>query len=188
MKSNRSMLYTLGFVFMIAFVVIYAAKKTTLLNSNPANTANSDNLTETAVSETPSATPETDTTNKPTSNSENTNANTSETPISNQAYSPNEPSKSGAQATNSGRPDSSPEAARIQQIEIEKTKELNLKNVKMIQEQMKKEEITSLQSSIVNDEKLLKEIEAQGTGADDYRYIESNLKKRRARLKELTEK
>ena len=80
------------------------------------------------------------------------------------------------------------EASRIQQIELEKTKELNEKNVKLIREQMRKEEIASLQNSIKNDEKLLKEIEEQGTGADDYKYIESNLKKRRARLKEINEK
>lgn len=164
MKSHRSMLYTLGFVFMIAFVVIYAAKKTTLLNSTTANTANSTDLTETAqVSAT--STPSYENPAPPKALPSNTNA-----------------AQPAETSTNLS------ESERIQQIEIEKTKELNLKNVKMIQEQMRKEEITSLQSSIVNDEKLLKEIEVQGTGANDYKYIESNLKKRRARLKELTQK
>jgi hypothetical protein len=47
MKSHRSMLYATFFVFVIAFVVIFAAKKTTLLNPKATNALNSDNLFQT---------------------------------------------------------------------------------------------------------------------------------------------
>ncbi len=60
------------------------------------------------------------------------------------------------------------ESVRVQHIEIEKTKELNEKNVKIIRGQMRQEEITSLKVSIQYDEKLLKN--------------------RRTRLKELSKK
>lgn len=161
MKTNRSMLYALSFVFVIAFVVIFVAKKTTVLNPDQANSAISDNLTETPPS---------------TASTEAT---------------PNEGATQQGQPTHTqGSSDYANlnEGARIQKLEIEKTKELNQKNVALIRAQMLQEELISLHASIENDEKLLKEIEAQGTGADDYRYIESNLKKRRARLKELTQK
>lgn len=161
MKSNRSMLYASGFVFVIAFAVIFATKKTTVLNSDEANSAISTNLAETTPS---------------TLNNEDPASEVS----ANQDTSANSQGSTDYENLN--------EAARIQKIEIEKTKELNQKNVALIRAQMRQEELVSLQASIQNDEKLLKEIEAQGTGADDYRYIENNLKKRRARLKELTEK
>jgi hypothetical protein len=184
MKSQRSMLYALGFVFVIAFVVIYASKKTTVLNSNSANNTNSGALTETTNPDGSKSSGETGLSGNP----QDTGADLIEKANTAEPYS-----SSGARANTETTTDSkqitrSAEAARIQQIEIEKNKELNEKNVKLIQEQMRQEEIASLKNSIVNDEKLLKEIEAQGTGADDYRYIESNLKKRRARLKELTQK
>lgn len=184
MKSQRSMLYALSFVFVIAFVVIYAAKKTTVLNSNSANNTNSEALTETTNPDGSKTSGETGLSSNPQNPAANLNEKLNEAePYSSSTAKINAETKAG-----SGQVTRSTEAARIQQIEIEKNKELNEKNVKLIRAQMRQEEIASLKNSIVNDEKLLKEIEAQGTGADDYRYIENNLKKRRARLKELTQK
>lgn len=62
------------------------------------------------------------------------------------------------------------------------TEQTNIK----IQAQMRQEEITSLQASIINDKALLKKIEDSGTGIEDYKFIEQNLKKRIQRLKMLT--
>ena len=158
------MLYATGFVFVIAFVVIFTAKKTTILNPTTANTANSNDLSGTAQA--------------PATN----------TPSYQDPTSPNAQPMITDSEQNTQQSKNLSEAARVQQIEIAKTKELNLKNVKLIREKILQEELTSLQNSIQNDEKLLKEIEAEGTEANDYRYIENNLKKRRARLKQLTEK
>jgi hypothetical protein len=62
------------------------------------------------------------------------------------------------------------------------TEQTNIK----IQAQMRQEEITSLKASITNDRALLKKIEDSGTGVEDYKFIEQNLKKRIQRLKLLT--
>lgn len=64
----------------------------------------------------------------------------------------------------------------------EVTEQTNIK----IRAQMRQEEITSLQASIKNDRALLKKIEDSGTGVEDYKFIEQNLKKRIQRLKVLT--
>lgn len=64
----------------------------------------------------------------------------------------------------------------------EVTEQTNIK----IRAQMRQEEITSLKASITNDRALLKKIEDSGTGVEDYKFIEQNLKKRIQRLKMLT--
>lgn len=62
------------------------------------------------------------------------------------------------------------------------TEQTNIK----IQAQMRQEEITSLKASILNDKALLSKIEDSGTGVEDYKFIEQNLRKRIQRLKVLT--
>ncbi len=70
-------------------------------------------------------------------------------------------------------------------VELQQLKKLTADNSKRIFTQMKLEEIQSLRSSIVNDEKILKDLESSGTGIEDYQFIEENLLKRRTRLKAL---
>jgi hypothetical protein len=65
----------------------------------------------------------------------------------------------------------------------EVTEQTNIK----IRAQMRQEEITSLKASITNDKALLKKIEDSGTGIEDYKFIEQNLKKRIQRLKSLSQ-
>lgn len=74
----------------------------------------------------------------------------------------------------------------IDKQEMERFKEITAKNTKRIYAQMCKDEIDSLKRSIENDEKLLKEIEASGSNAKDYEYIQSNLEKRKKRLQDLS--
>lgn len=75
--------------------------------------------------------------------------------------------------------------AKLQKQELERIRDIQKETTAKIYEKMRTDEIASLQDSILNDESLLKKIEASGSGAADYKYIESNLQKRKARLKEL---
>jgi hypothetical protein len=60
------------------------------------------------------------------------------------------------------------------------------KTTQEIYTRMKKDEISSLKQSIINDELLLKKIESEGSGIEDYKFISANLKKRKARLAQLS--
>ena len=75
---------------------------------------------------------------------------------------------------------------KLNTMELQQLKKLTEENSKRIYAQMRTEEIQSLKTSIANDEKILKNLEANGTGIEDYKYIEQNLQKRRKRLKSLT--
>jgi hypothetical protein len=74
------------------------------------------------------------------------------------------------------------------EIDKEQFKEITQKTTKEIYEKMRVDEIKSLKESIVNDKKLLKKIEDSGTGIEDYKFIQQNLKKRIDRLKLLESK
>ena len=73
-------------------------------------------------------------------------------------------------------------------IDREQFKEITAKNTKEIYKKMRVDEIKSLKESVINDKKLLKKIEDSGTGIEDYKFIQQNLKKRLDRLKVLESK
>ena len=75
-----------------------------------------------------------------------------------------------------------------QQTDIDKEhfKKVTEETTKKLNEQMRQEEITSLKKSITYDKELLKKIEDSGSGIEDYKYIQQNMKKRIDRLKVLT--
>lgn len=68
---------------------------------------------------------------------------------------------------------------------VEQFKKSTLETTAKLEKQMRQDEIASLKASIVNDKKLLKALESQGSGAADYQYIEANLNKRKKRLQQL---
>lgn len=102
--------------------------------------------------------------------------------ISNTIESPVAPTQK--QPTTSPEPDyfdSAKATERDQKHFQEITRQTNIQ----IQKQMRQEEIASLKESIKNDQALLKKIEESGSGIEDYKYIEENLKKRIQRLRQL---
>ncbi len=62
------------------------------------------------------------------------------------------------------------------------------KMIKSANSMQDKIEVESLEKSIIEDEKNLKKIEAEGTHAEDYKKISEHLKKRKKRLIELKKK
>ena len=88
------------------------------------------------------------------------------------------------------QPTASPEpdyfdSAKASERDQKHFQEITRKTNIQIQKQMRQEEITSLKESIENDKALLKKIEESGSGIEDYKYIEQNLKKRIQRLRQL---
>ncbi len=81
-----------------------------------------------------------------------------------------------------------PTSQKANDQEIKNLRQMTDENTKKIYAKMKQDEIKSLKESIINDEKLLKQIEVRGSGIEDYKLIETNLAKRRQRLKELSKK
>jgi len=77
------------------------------------------------------------------------------------------------------------EAAKSTDRDQKHFQEITRKTNIQIQKQMRQEEIASLKESIENDRALLKKIEESGSGIEDYKYIEQNLKKRIQRLRQL---
>ena len=74
---------------------------------------------------------------------------------------------------------------KVEQVELELLKKLNKKEIAKIKIKMHKDEVESLKKSIINDQQALKIIEKSGSNIETYKLVESNLHKRKLRLKEL---
>ena len=182
MMKHRGALLTIVFTFLVSAVLIYAVKTSKI--SPTATSVSSANQQST----------------NPQSGEKADGVNTEATAPRTQIESP---ASVSASTTATGKPEPSahsvqnnktPEQLRRESEELAriaeqlKLKEKGAAQAKQVFDQMRKDEIASLKNSIQNDLTLLKKIEESGSGIEDYKYIEQNLKIRRARLKELTEK
>lgn len=124
-------------------------------------------------------TPATTTTSDDSSPSQNTNT-PSAAAVNSSAPAPS--------PTNSAPPQNNDyfDAAKSSERDQKHFQEITRKTNIQIRKQMRQEEITSLKESIENDKALLKKIEESGSGIEDYKYIEQNLKKRIQRLRQLS--
>ena len=72
-----------------------------------------------------------------------------------------------------------------QQLELEKFRAMNQRDVARIKVKMRDDEMTSLKNSIVEDQETLKKIEASGTNIELYHEVKANLETRKKRLKQI---